>query len=96
LFQFVLGSGKNYDDFVFVENVAHSHICAEKTLSSEEGAKIAGGQVSHRRYIACIWYHVYTFLTYLATLHFADLFHNKYGTSKYVGFCISGSGTSRI
>ncbi|XP_066387831.1 3beta-hydroxysteroid-dehydrogenase/decarboxylase-like isoform X1 [Miscanthus floridulus] len=43
-FMLILGSGKNYDDFVFVENVAHGHICAEKTLSSEEGAKIAGGQ----------------------------------------------------
>jgi hypothetical protein len=50
LFQFILGSGKNYDDFVFVENVAHSHICAEKTLSNEEGAKIVGGQVSHQCY----------------------------------------------
>lgn len=51
-FQFIFGDGKNYDDFVFVENVAHSHLCAEKTLSTEEGAKIAGGQVSQCCYIS--------------------------------------------
>ncbi|OEL37976.1 hypothetical protein BAE44_0001006 [Dichanthelium oligosanthes] len=42
--KFIPGGGKNDDDFVFVDNIAHSHICAEKTLSTEEGAKIAGGQ----------------------------------------------------
>jgi len=41
--QFIFGDGKNCDDFVYVENVVHGHICAEKTLSTMEGAKISGG-----------------------------------------------------
>ena len=43
--QFIIGEGNNYDDFVYVENVVHSHLCAEKTLSTKEGAKISGGKV---------------------------------------------------
>lgn len=45
LMQFVFGDGKNCDDFVYVENVVHGHICAEKTLSTIEGAKTSGGKV---------------------------------------------------
>jgi plant 3beta-hydroxysteroid-4alpha-carboxylate 3-dehydrogenase len=45
LMQFVFGDGKNCDDFVYVENVVHGHICAEKTLSTMEGAKTSGGKV---------------------------------------------------
>ncbi|XP_066340309.1 3beta-hydroxysteroid-dehydrogenase/decarboxylase-like [Miscanthus floridulus] len=41
---FIIGEGNNYDDFVYVENVVHSHLCAEKTLSTKEGAKISGGK----------------------------------------------------
>ncbi|AQL06019.1 3beta-hydroxysteroid-dehydrogenase/decarboxylase isoform 2 [Zea mays] len=41
---FVFGDGKNCDDFVYVENVVHGHICAEKTLSTMEGAKTSGGK----------------------------------------------------
>ena len=41
--QFIFGDGKNCDDFVYVENVVHGHICAEKALSTMEGAKISGG-----------------------------------------------------
>ncbi|KAL6878215.1 hypothetical protein ACP4OV_012385 [Aristida adscensionis] len=44
-FTFIPGDGKNYDDFVYVENVAYSHLCAENALSREEYAKIIGGQV---------------------------------------------------
>jgi len=42
--QFTIGDGKNYDDFVYVENVVHSHICAERILSTVEGAKRSGGK----------------------------------------------------
>lgn len=45
LLQFIVGDGKNCDDFVYVENVVHGHICAEKTLSTKEGAKSSGGKV---------------------------------------------------
>ncbi|CAN6324962.1 unnamed protein product [Urochloa humidicola] len=41
---FIIGDGKNYDDFVYVENVVHGHICADRTLSTMEGAKISGGK----------------------------------------------------
>ncbi|XP_021307015.1 3beta-hydroxysteroid-dehydrogenase/decarboxylase-like isoform X1 [Sorghum bicolor] len=39
-----IGDGKNYDDFVYVENVVHGHLCAEKTLSTIEGARTSGGK----------------------------------------------------
>ncbi|TKV95645.1 hypothetical protein SEVIR_9G376200v4 [Setaria viridis] len=42
--QFIIGDGKNCDDFVYVENVVHAHLCAEKTLSTEEGAETSGGK----------------------------------------------------
>ncbi|XP_047092917.1 3beta-hydroxysteroid-dehydrogenase/decarboxylase-like [Lolium rigidum] len=41
---FIIGDGKNCVDFVYVENVVHGHVCAEKTLSTEEGAKKSGGK----------------------------------------------------
>ncbi|KAF2939647.1 hypothetical protein DAI22_03g211366 [Oryza sativa Japonica Group] len=44
---FIIGDGMNCDDFVYVENVVHGHICAEKTLSTKEGSKISGGKVYH-------------------------------------------------
>ncbi|KAM0915474.1 hypothetical protein ACQ4PT_010868 [Festuca glaucescens] len=40
----ILGDGKNNDDFVYVENVVHGHVCAEKTLSTKEGAMQSGGK----------------------------------------------------
>ncbi|KAF7069896.1 hypothetical protein CFC21_075470 [Triticum aestivum] len=40
----IVGDGKNCDDFVYVENVAHGHVCAEKTLSTIDGAKRSGGK----------------------------------------------------
>ncbi|XP_051230545.1 3beta-hydroxysteroid-dehydrogenase/decarboxylase-like [Lolium perenne] len=40
----IMGDGKNCDDFVYVENVVHGHLCAEKTLSTKEGAKRSGGK----------------------------------------------------
>ncbi|XP_037437535.1 3beta-hydroxysteroid-dehydrogenase/decarboxylase-like isoform X2 [Triticum dicoccoides] len=40
----IIGDGKNCDDFVYVENVVHGHICAEKTLSTKHGAKRSGGK----------------------------------------------------
>uniref|UniRef100_J3LPL9 3-beta hydroxysteroid dehydrogenase/isomerase domain-containing protein n=1 Tax=Oryza brachyantha TaxID=4533 RepID=J3LPL9_ORYBR len=40
----IIGNGKNCDDFVYVENVVHGHICAEKTLSTQEGSRICGGK----------------------------------------------------
>ncbi|XP_037461403.1 3beta-hydroxysteroid-dehydrogenase/decarboxylase-like [Triticum dicoccoides] len=40
----IVGDGKNCDDFVYVENVVHAHICAEKTLSTKDGAKRSGGK----------------------------------------------------
>ncbi|KAF8698716.1 hypothetical protein HU200_034968 [Digitaria exilis] len=42
--QLIIGDGKNNDDFVYVENVVHAHICAERTLRTKEGAKISGGK----------------------------------------------------
>lgn len=45
LLQIIIGEGRNCDDFVYVENVVHGHICAERTLSTMEGAKISGGKV---------------------------------------------------
>lgn len=39
-----IGEGKNYDDFVYVENVVHGHLCADKTLSTIEGARTSGGK----------------------------------------------------
>jgi nucleoside-diphosphate-sugar epimerase len=45
--QYIIGDGNNYYDFTYVENVAYGHVCAEKTLSSEDGAKIAAGKVKH-------------------------------------------------
>jgi sterol-4alpha-carboxylate 3-dehydrogenase (decarboxylating) len=45
LLQIIIGNGKNYDDFVYVENVVHGHICAEETLSTEEGGTKSGGKV---------------------------------------------------
>jgi sterol-4alpha-carboxylate 3-dehydrogenase (decarboxylating) len=43
--QFIIGDGKNCVDFVYVENVVHGHVCAEKTLSTKEGAMQSGGKV---------------------------------------------------
>jgi sterol-4alpha-carboxylate 3-dehydrogenase (decarboxylating) len=43
--QYIIGDGNNYYDFTYVENVAYGHVCAEKTLSSADGAKIAAGKV---------------------------------------------------
>ncbi|XP_051218418.1 3beta-hydroxysteroid-dehydrogenase/decarboxylase-like [Lolium perenne] len=40
----ILGDGKTDDDFVYVENVVHGHLCAQKTLSTEEGAMQCGGK----------------------------------------------------
>ncbi|RCV44393.1 hypothetical protein SETIT_9G370200v2 [Setaria italica] len=42
--KYIIGDGNNYYDFTYVENVAYGHVCAEKTLSSEDGAKIAAGK----------------------------------------------------
>ncbi|CAL4914819.1 unnamed protein product [Urochloa decumbens] len=42
--KFIVGNGKNCDDFVYVENVVHGHICANRTLSTMEGAKKSGGK----------------------------------------------------
>ncbi|XP_062215395.1 3beta-hydroxysteroid-dehydrogenase/decarboxylase-like isoform X2 [Phragmites australis] len=41
---FIIGDGQNCDDFVYVENVVHGHLCAEKTLSTQDGAKTSGGK----------------------------------------------------
>ncbi|KAF7083995.1 hypothetical protein CFC21_087704 [Triticum aestivum] len=41
---FIIGDGKNDDDFVYVENVVHGHICAERNLSTKEGARRIGGK----------------------------------------------------
>jgi plant 3beta-hydroxysteroid-4alpha-carboxylate 3-dehydrogenase len=45
MLQVTIGEGKNYDDFVYVENVVHGHLCADKTLSTIEGARTSGGKV---------------------------------------------------
>ncbi|XP_026658559.2 3beta-hydroxysteroid-dehydrogenase/decarboxylase [Phoenix dactylifera] len=42
--KYIVGDGNNMDDFTYVENVAHAHVCAERTLASEVGAKKAAGQ----------------------------------------------------
>uniref|UniRef100_I1PC49 Reticulon-like protein n=1 Tax=Oryza glaberrima TaxID=4538 RepID=I1PC49_ORYGL len=42
--KYIIGDGSNYYDFTYVENVAYGHVCAEKTLSSEDGAKRAAGK----------------------------------------------------
>jgi sterol-4alpha-carboxylate 3-dehydrogenase (decarboxylating) len=41
----IIGDGKNCDDFVYVDNVVHGHLCADKTLSNIESAKPSGGKV---------------------------------------------------
>ncbi|KAL3641614.1 hypothetical protein CASFOL_012429 [Castilleja foliolosa] len=33
--KFIIGSGNNLSDFTYIENVAHAHICAEESLSSQ-------------------------------------------------------------
>lgn len=33
-FKFIIGNGENMNDFTYVENVAHAHICAEQALDS--------------------------------------------------------------
>ncbi|OQU92432.1 3beta-hydroxysteroid-dehydrogenase/decarboxylase isoform X2 [Sorghum bicolor] len=38
------GDGKNCEDFVYVENVVHGHLCANKTLATIEGARTSGGK----------------------------------------------------
>ena len=45
MLQVIIGDGKNCDDFVYVENVVHGHLCADKTLSNIESAKTSGGKV---------------------------------------------------
>jgi sterol-4alpha-carboxylate 3-dehydrogenase (decarboxylating) len=45
MLQVTIGDGKNCDDFVYVENVVHGHLCADKTLATMEGAKTSGGKV---------------------------------------------------
>ncbi|XP_038983095.1 3beta-hydroxysteroid-dehydrogenase/decarboxylase-like [Phoenix dactylifera] len=42
--KYIIGDGNNMYDFTYVENVAHAHVCAERTLASEVGAKKAAGQ----------------------------------------------------
>ncbi|KAF7048775.1 hypothetical protein CFC21_057466 [Triticum aestivum] len=42
--KYIIGDGNNYYDFTYVENVAYGHVCADKTLSSEDGAKRAAGK----------------------------------------------------
>ncbi|KAE8665294.1 3beta-hydroxysteroid-dehydrogenase/decarboxylase isoform 2 [Hibiscus syriacus] len=43
--KFIIGDGNNVYDFTYVENVAHAHICAERTLASGgEVAEKAAGQ----------------------------------------------------
>ncbi|XP_012704559.1 3beta-hydroxysteroid-dehydrogenase/decarboxylase-like [Setaria italica] len=42
--QLIIGDGKNCDDFVYVENVVHCHICAERALCNKEGAEISRGK----------------------------------------------------
>lgn len=44
--KYIIGDGNNMYDFTYVENVAHAHVCAERTLASEVGVKKAAGQVS--------------------------------------------------
>ncbi|KAM0853084.1 hypothetical protein ACQ4PT_051326 [Festuca glaucescens] len=43
--KYIIGDGNNYNDFTYVENVAYGHVCADKTLSSEDGAKRAAGKI---------------------------------------------------
>ncbi|KAL6650108.1 hypothetical protein ACP70R_014332 [Stipagrostis hirtigluma subsp. patula] len=38
------GRTQNCDDFIYVDNVVHCHICAERTLCTKEGAKTSGGK----------------------------------------------------
>jgi nucleoside-diphosphate-sugar epimerase len=54
----IMGDGKNCDDFVYVDNVVHGHLCAEKTLSTREGARRSGGKVRIYHMI-----HVFSVLT---------------------------------
>ncbi|WOL02646.1 3beta-hydroxysteroid-dehydrogenase/decarboxylase [Canna indica] len=42
--KYIIGDGNNVYDFTYVENVAYAHICAERTLATDVGAKKAGGQ----------------------------------------------------
>ncbi|CAM0870162.1 unnamed protein product [Alopecurus aequalis] len=64
---FIIGDGKNWDDFVYVENVVHGHLCAEKTLSTEEGAKRSGGKAYFITNMEPVnmWNFMYTVLEHL-------------------------------
>ncbi|KAL6629500.1 hypothetical protein ACP70R_029265 [Stipagrostis hirtigluma subsp. patula] len=42
--QVIVGDGKNSDDFIYVDNVVHCHICAERTLCTKQGAETSGGK----------------------------------------------------
>ncbi|CAM0870163.1 unnamed protein product [Alopecurus aequalis] len=65
--KFIIGDGKNWDDFVYVENVVHGHLCAEKTLSTEEGAKRSGGKAYFITNMEPVnmWNFMYTVLEHL-------------------------------
>jgi hypothetical protein len=61
----IMGDGKNCDDFVYVENVVHGHVCAERALSTKEGAKISGGKVCIYHELLQNMTHTIPFLTCL-------------------------------
>ncbi|KAI4377505.1 hypothetical protein MLD38_015117 [Melastoma candidum] len=43
--KFIIGDGRNSHDFIYVDNVAHAHMCADRALASAgEVAKLASGQ----------------------------------------------------
>nr|XP_017246119.1 PREDICTED: 3beta-hydroxysteroid-dehydrogenase/decarboxylase-like [Daucus carota subsp. sativus] len=43
--KFIIGDGNNMHDFTYVENVAHAHICAERSLASDGPVAVkAAGQ----------------------------------------------------
>jgi hypothetical protein len=70
--------------------VAYGHVCAEKTLSSEDGAKRAAGKVRPLPNILLLRFHG---MIYDA---FPDVLHNKCGAHKILGVHVIDSRRSWI
>jgi nucleoside-diphosphate-sugar epimerase len=88
--QYIIGDGDNYYDFTYVENVAYGHVCADKTLSSEDGAKRAAGKVRPMPNNLLLRFHVMIYDP------FPDILHNKCGAHKILGVHVIDSRRSWI
>jgi hypothetical protein len=88
--QYIIGDGNNYYDFTYVENVAYGHVCADKTLSSEDGAKRAAGKVRPFTNILHLRFSV------MISDPFPGLLRDKCGAHKILGVYVIDSRWSWI